>query len=254
MPNTFSHSYQKNGSLTPETSIYIDQCTYLQNQATIAINSSDSCLIAKLERRLNTSYACDIDKDGIPDICDDDIDGDGIKNLIGLINFENKDCSYNSNPNDENSNLNQDILKKHYKGVCSLDNAPFIPNNDQLDLNQDGIGDVQSTTGNNEEIIDTDEDGIPDTQDICITIQETWNGITDEDGCPEIGQDINCNQENIATTYDDIIITPKECNQCPCQFTDFASDLTNNDQIRAILRDNKKTIQYKFSLPWIVEW
>jgi len=27
-------------------------------------------------------YKCDIDKDGIADICDDDIDGDGIKNLL----------------------------------------------------------------------------------------------------------------------------------------------------------------------------
>ena len=29
-----------------------------------------------------SQYKCDQDKDEIPDICDDDIDGDGVKNLI----------------------------------------------------------------------------------------------------------------------------------------------------------------------------
>jgi hypothetical protein len=35
-----------------------------------------------------------MDNDGIPDICDDDIDGDGVKNLIGIILYERPDCSY----------------------------------------------------------------------------------------------------------------------------------------------------------------
>jgi hypothetical protein len=87
-----------------------------------------------------------LDGDGIPDICDSDIDGDGIPNLLGLINFENKDCSYESDPSKPNANLNQEILAKHYQGICSLDNAPFNNNADQLDLNQDGIGDAQIAT------------------------------------------------------------------------------------------------------------
>ncbi len=89
-----------------------------------------------------------MDKDGIPDICDTDIDGDGKLNLLGIINFENKDCSYginnSENTNDKgNNNINQETITKHYQGVCSLDNAPFYINPDQLDLNEDGIGDVQ---------------------------------------------------------------------------------------------------------------
>jgi hypothetical protein len=145
MPSLFIHSYEKNGLATPQDSIYIDQCTYLKNQATLIVNGTDSCLDAKIQSNLK-NYKCDGDGDKIPDVCDTDIDGDGIKNLLGLISFENKDCSYESDSNKANANLNQEILTKHYQSICSLDNAPFNNNPDQLDLNQDGIGDIQDTT------------------------------------------------------------------------------------------------------------
>jgi len=205
MQNIFVHAYQKNWILTPENSIYINQCIYLKNQATIAIKGTDSCLDAKIQGTLK-NYKCDLDKDGIPDLCDTDIDGDGIQNLLWLLLFEKKDCSYS------NENLNQELLTKHYQSICSLDNAPFDNNPDQLDLNQDGIGDNQETSFTiwSGESIDTDGDGIADTQDLCPTIQETRNGITDEDGCPEIGQDLWCAQQWIcplaAITNDNLIV------------------------------------------------
>ena len=213
IPNIFVHTYQKNGSLTPEYSMHIDQCTYLDDQATIIINWSDRCLDAKLNGTLK-NYKCDMDKDGIPDICSTDIDGDGVPNLLWLINFENKDCSYESDPSKPNANLNQDILAKHYQGVCSLDNAPFNYNPDQFDLNQDGIGDAQKTIlpslGSGTTTRDTDGDGIPDTQDLCPTIQGTINN----NGCPEIGQDLWCNQQGISPfigiTNDTLIIKPTD--------------------------------------------
>jgi hypothetical protein len=37
---------------------------------------------------------CDMDKDGIPDMCDSDIDGDGAQNPLGLISYMKPDCSY----------------------------------------------------------------------------------------------------------------------------------------------------------------
>lgn len=156
-----------------------------------------------------------------------------------MINFENKDCSYESDPSKPNANLNQEILTKQYQNICSLDNAPFKNNPDQLDLNQDGMGDIQDTTlvvgtGNG---IDGDGDGIPDNKDLCPTIQETWNGINDEDGCPEIGLELGCTQQGIAglvgITNDVIIVKPSDttiplascgngaidqgesCNNCP---------------------------------------
>ncbi len=77
-----------------------------------------------------------MDKDGIPDICDSDIDGDGIANALGLITHENKDCAYNS------GNMDTSLLQNQYATICSLDNAPLTVNANQLDLNQDGIGDA----------------------------------------------------------------------------------------------------------------
>jgi hypothetical protein len=183
MPSLFVHSYQKNGTLTPQDSMYIDQCSYLKNQATISIAGTDACLDAKINGTLKNEYRCDLDGDGIPDICDTDIDNDGIPNLLSLINFENKNCIYESDPNKPNANINQEVLAKHYQNICSLDNAPFNNNGDQLDLNQDGIGDEQEITPilGSGEVLDSDGDGIPDNEDFCPIIQETWNGITDED-------------------------------------------------------------------------
>jgi len=279
LPSLFSHSYQNSRVITPQDNIFINQCSYLRNQATISVQGVDMCLDAKLQWNLNKVYKCDMDKDWIPDICDTDIDGDGIINLLGLINVENNDCSYgdgNGNGDDDrnddgnresgegngNGNLNQETMTKHYQWVCSLDNAPFNRNPDQLDLNQDGIGDEQGDTpidtwGDTWAWIweiDTDGDWIPDIKDLAPTIQETRNGITDEDGVPEVGEEITCNPiDPLADiTNNTLIIKPTVCNQCPCQFWDFASDLANNDQVRAILRDKKKTIQYKFSQPRIV--
>lgn len=176
--------------------MYIDQCTYLRNQSTIAIQGTNACLDAKINDTLKETYRCDKDGDGIPDVCDNDIDGDGIPNLIGLIAFENKDCSIVIDQNDPKMNINLDMLKKHYQGVCSLDNAPFDSNADQLDLNQDGIGDAQEKAPvlGSGEALDSDGDGIPDAKDLCPAIQETRNGISDEDGCPEIDAELACNE------------------------------------------------------------
>ncbi len=100
---------------------------------------------------------------------------------------------------------------------------------------------------------DSDGDGIPDSQDLCPTIPETYNGIQDTDGCPEIGTELSC-VSSYTFPNTTLIVTPTTCNQCPCQYSDFANNLANNDEVRAVLRDSKKTIQYNFSTPWIVSF
>jgi hypothetical protein len=42
-------------------------------------------------------------------------------------------------------NIDLALLDGHYKSICQLDNSPFYPNANQLDLNSDGYGDM----GNN---------------------------------------------------------------------------------------------------------
>lgn len=72
----------------------------------------------------------DFDGDGIPDICDDDVDGDGWKNSV-------VDCG-------------------EIKGRKE-DNCPTVFNPDQIDTDGDGVGDACDD--------DDDNDGIPDDGD-----------------------------------------------------------------------------------------
>jgi hypothetical protein len=55
--------------------------------------------------------------------------------LIGIISYENKDCSAWEN------NINSSLLKKQL-WVCSLDDCPFVSNPDQLDLNNNWIWEI----------------------------------------------------------------------------------------------------------------
>lgn len=71
----------------------------------------------------------DWDRDGIPDACDDDLDGDGKKNLVDA-----KVCPSGSG--------------------TDQDNCVTVPNPDQVDTDRDGLGDACDA--------DDDNDGIPD--------------------------------------------------------------------------------------------
>ena len=84
-----------------------------------------------------------MDRDTIPDICDEDIDGDGTNNLMSLILYERPSCIID----DDNTNLplKQYEHQQAASGV-NLDNCPFTVNIDQADDNGDGYGNVCQTT------------------------------------------------------------------------------------------------------------
>lgn len=102
------------------------------------ISSSHSSLnnITLDEKTMYAGLKCDLDKQGVPDKYDIDIDGDGIPNLLGLIQYEKPDCSLIPG-----ENVNHNIYQQHF-WVCSLDNCPFVYNKDQADLNNNGIWDA----------------------------------------------------------------------------------------------------------------
>jgi len=205
--------YQDAGVYYPKSTLHIDQCRVLENQATIVVHWFDICLEAFVAGTLD-QFACDMDDDGIPDICDIDIDGDGIKNLIWIISSESSDCSISP------ENINFDILWDHLLWSCVLDNCPFEINPNQEDLNIDGIGDVCFLDINDllahqewEEALhlgelDNDGDGIQDNQDLCPDLPENYNWIEDYDWCPEIWIEHNCSPYGIFTWLPE---TPNLC-------------------------------------------
>lgn len=354
-----SHRYDSAGVYFPSNTQYINQCLFLESQATIVIEQEDLCV--EIVRSWRANRYCDMDDDNIPDICDDDIDGDWVKNLIGLVLFDNNSCSINT------ENINHDLLQEQIQWVCLLDNCPFTINSDQEDRDRSGIGDIcEETLGNIikirkeqsnllDTVKDSDGDGISDTEDACPTIPWwfwtiswcpiiwselacpshivypwlTTNPETDIDiprcplhtrlcndnlcheTCEDFWEDRTCNNNNICDPLEScncsdcmdqqdrcqnglkcgdyngnnvcIIdpnptipqipvnpipptgdctdpttciqippITPTTCNQCPCQFADFASDLIIGDKVRATLRDQTQTTLYRYANPYLI--
>ena len=101
------YRYDSAGVYYPTNITYINQCLFLESQATIVVQQQGSC--TDIVRTGRTKQYCDRDHDSIPDICDNDIDNDGTKNLIGLVMFDNPDCRI------DNKNINQELLKQHIK-------------------------------------------------------------------------------------------------------------------------------------------
>ena len=195
-------------------SVDVNRCVALTNQWTIHINSVDVCLSALKNWKLS-QYKCDMDSDGIPDICDDDIDGDGIKNLIWIVTHENKDCSIGL------SNVNGSLLRQQF-WICSLDNCPFDSNSTQTDLDNDWVGDVcvsemiglvwwyygdSSELSNSLLSDDLDQDGVVDSLDACVDVP--WNS---SDGCPDY-YTRNCRERSSCGNN---VVDPWEtCLTCP---------------------------------------
>jgi len=77
---------------------------------------------------------------------------------------------------------------------------------------------IETKTADNEEIIDSDGDGIPDKRDSCIYEPEIFNEILDWDGCPEIEGVTMGAAIDIDSDGDGI---PDYKDQCPKQKEDY---------------------------------
>ena len=133
----------------------------------------------------NRSIAPDTDNDGIPNCIDEDDDGDGYEDEL--------EQAFNTDPLNLNEypNLDGDGDGVPYAFGYSNsynDNCPDIPNPDQSDLDEDGVGDVcdNCISVANKDQQDKDQDGVGDFCDNCPDLTNTEQADYDSDGLGDL--------------------------------------------------------------------
>ncbi len=196
----------------------------------VTVTSVDPCLGLIKSDWTNQTYQCDMDNDGTPDMCDDDIEGDGYINPVGLLLFEKDDCSIWDN-------LNMPLLEQYgnqSNNDPSLDNCPLTSNAGQENTDSDQYGNVCDTdpsipnTNNNN---DNDNDGIPNHLDILPNVPNGSLGLPNTLSPLVVGTN-----STIANT----------CVACPCGFTQTLSPLAQGDMVYAEMWYEGGTIKSNF--------
>jgi len=153
-------------------------------------DSQDNC------PALANSQQADLDSDGKGDICDEDIDGDGVNNDADAF------------PEDENESVDTDLdgtgnnADSDDDGDGVADDQDAFPLNpaESLDSDSDGIG--------NNADPDDDNDGVIDEED-AFPLDATESVDTDNDGTGD-GADTDRDGDGVANELDNCPLTPNE--------------------------------------------
>uniref|UniRef100_A0A8C5TPX8 EGF-like domain-containing protein n=1 Tax=Malurus cyaneus samueli TaxID=2593467 RepID=A0A8C5TPX8_9PASS len=158
----------------------------------------------------------DADNDGIGDQCDDDADGDGVKNVeVATRNEGAFGDACDNCPNVPNNDQGTQTAMARGTAVLAgipnmLDNCPKVPNPLQTDRDEDGVGDAcdscpemsnPTQTDMDSDLVgdicdtneDSDGDGHQDTKDNCAEIPNSSQLDSDNDG---LGDDCDNDDDN----------------------------------------------------------
>jgi PKD repeat protein len=306
----FWHTYHQLGVHQTTCYLYIKDGTILINQATVQVIDT----IWWCHPSMISQLQCDMDDDQLPDMCDDDIDGDGTPNMLWLLLSENPPTCIIGSWQIDWVRFDQyyDLIQSGWDN----DNCPFIINADQIDQNINSYGDICDPiistglsntspssswptspssswptspssswptspssswptspssswptspssswptspssswptspssswpTSPSSSWPDEDQDTLPDTMDQCPELPESFNGLSDQDGCPDM--------PSISTPLDPWVET-QTCIVCPCPLADFQADIVGWDMIRATLRNKEGWLIYRYSSTRIID-
>ncbi len=236
-----------NGVVRIRVNIIDDDGTDIDNDG--VIDSLDNC-----PNTSNTDQA-NLDGDAFGDVCDEDIDGDGYLNTNDAFPMDpaewsdtdqdgvgdNSDnCVTVANPNQEDADANGigDVCEGNNDydndGIPNdVDNCPNTSNSDQANLDGDAFGDVcdEDIDGDGypntndafpmdaSEWSDTDQDGVGDNSDNCVTVANPNQEDADANG---IGDACEGNND-----YDNDGI-PNDVDNCPNTSNSDQANLDND--------------------------
>ena len=174
----------------------------------------------------------DVDDDGIGNICDGDLDGDGIANALDDdsdndgVTDELDNCIFTSNADQLNSD-------EDTRGDA-CDNCISVSNEDQLNSDEDSQGDAcdNCISVPNEDQLNSDEDSLGDACDNCAEISNPDQLDADGDGvgikCDELVENCSqlivggsCTAEGVLNMYGDIACQ-SDGSSCNLSMGDYA--------------------------------